>query len=172
MDANGVLNGRGGSSAVDEVGTVEDLGVSMRVQDQRWWEPKNSSKAYKQRVLRDYLLHIMNRAFAVAAQAEGVGHVSAAILAEVEGVFALMWVLWVAVRYDHLGQGEAIEGRTGLAAFILIAVGEIVEDDAFAVVKADVDIPILPGDLAAVDFERDAFGLGDVDGFDIRSVTL
>ena len=73
-----------------------------------------------------------------------------------------MRVLWVTVRYHHFCQGEPIEDSALLA---VVVVGYVIEDDAFAVVEADVEVPILPGNLAVVDCKGDSGRLGDVERF-------
>ena len=83
-------------------------------------------------------VHIVDGAFAVAAEGEGVGHVAAAVLAEVEGMFALVRVFGVAVWDDHFGEGEAVEDGADFA-FSFVEVGDVVQDDAFAVVEPNVD---------------------------------
>ena len=50
-------------------------------------------------------VHVMDRAFAVAAESKGIGHIAASVLTQVEGVLSLMRVLRVAVRDHHFGQG-------------------------------------------------------------------
>ena len=47
-------------------------------------------------------VHVVDCTFAVASKCQRVGHVSATVLAKVERMFALMRVLWVAVR-NNLG---------------------------------------------------------------------
>jgi hypothetical protein len=44
---------------------------------------------------------------------------------------------------------------------------DIGQDDALPVVEADVEVPFLPVDGAAVQFERHTFGLGDVNWLEI-----
>ena len=112
-------------------------------------------------------IHVVDSALAVTSQGKTVGHVAATVFPQVEGVFAVVRMFRVAVRDDHLSKGEAVED-TPFGA--VIVVGDVVEHDAFAVVEADVDLPILPFDDAVLDGERDAFGLGDVDGFEVFAV--
>ena len=49
-------------------------------------------------------IHVVNRSFTVTAQCQTVGHVASTVFAKVEGVLPLVWMFWVAVWYDHLGQ--------------------------------------------------------------------
>ena len=112
-------------------------------------------------------VHVMDCALAVTSQGETVGHVATAVFTQVEGVFAVVWVFRVTVGDDHLGEGEAVEDAPFGA---LIVVGNVIEDDAFPVVEADVNLPILPFDDAVLDGEGDTFGLGDVDGLEVFAV--
>ena len=113
-------------------------------------------------------IHVVNCAFAVAAEGEAVGHVATAIFAKVEGVFAVMGMFRVAVGDDHFGEGEAVEDASFGAS---VVVGDVTKDDAFAVVEADVDFPVLPVDDAAVDFKGNAVWLGDVYGLEVFSIS-
>ena len=112
-------------------------------------------------------VHVVDGALTVTSQSETVGHVAAAVFTQVEGMFAVMWVFRVAVGDNHFGEGEAVEDAPFGA---LIIVSDVVEDDAFAVVEADVDLPILPFDEPVLDGERDAFRLSDVDWFEVLAV--
>jgi hypothetical protein len=113
-------------------------------------------------------VHVVNGSLAVTAQRQAVGHVSTTVFTQIEGVLALMRVLRVAVRHDHLGQRQAVhDGPDG--AFVVE--GNVVQHDALPVVESDVDVPLLPVDHPSIHFERDALGLGDVDGLDIRSIS-
>ena len=79
----------------------------------------------------------------------------------------MMRMLGVTVGYDHFCQGKPVEDWSFVA---FVVVGDVVQDDAFAVVEADVDFPILPVDDPAVHSEGYAFRLGDVDWFQIFSI--
>lgn len=113
---------------------------------------------------RELGVQVVDRALAVAPQRQAVGHVAGAVLALVKRVLALVRVLWVSVGDDHFGQGEAVEDGPHVA---LVVEGDVVEHDALAVVEADVELPVLPLDLPAVELEGDALGLGDVDGLQV-----
>jgi hypothetical protein len=54
-------------------------------------------------------IKVLDRPLAVAAHAERVGHVARAILAQVKSVLAVMRVVRVAVRDDHLGKRDTPE---------------------------------------------------------------
>lgn len=95
-------------------------------------------------------VHVVNGAFAVTAETQTIGHVSATIFAEIEGVLALMRVLGVAVWHDHFGQRQTVEDWTDIA---LVVEGDVVQHDTFLVVEADVQVPLLPRDLAASHLE-------------------
>jgi hypothetical protein len=45
---------------------------------------------------------VLNRSFAITAHAERIRHVARTILAQVKGVLAVMRVVRVAIRDDHL----------------------------------------------------------------------
>ena len=109
-------------------------------------------------------VHVVDRALAVAAQCEGVGHVAAAVLAQIESVFALVRAFGVAVGDDHFGERHAPECGSDFAA---VVVCDIRQNNTFSVVEADVDGPVLPLEGAAVDAEGDSFGLGDVQRLDV-----
>ena len=85
-------------------------------------------------------------------------------------MFTVVWVLGVSVGDDHFCQRQAVEDRPD---FILgfVKVGYVVENDALAVVEADMDGPVLPLDYAVFDRKGDTFWLCDVDGFQVRSET-
>src|SRR5262245_56438929 len=81
-------------------------------------------------------IHVVDRTFAIAAQAKGIGHVTTAVLPQIEGMFTLMRMLWIAVRNNHFSEGNAPEDGTFDTFVVECDVGE---HDAFAVVEADVD---------------------------------
>lgn len=86
------------------------------------------------------------------------------VLSKIKRVLAVVRVLGISIRHNHLGEGDAIECATFLT---LVIEGNVVQDDTLAVVEADMDLPFLPADCAAVDGKRYATGLRDVDGLDI-----
>jgi len=81
-------------------------------------------------------------------------------------MFTLVWVLRVAVRHDHLAEGKAVEDGPVLS-FDFIEILDVVQDDAFTVVEAYVNVPVLPVDDTVVDLEAYAFGLRDVYGLEV-----
>lgn len=95
-------------------------------------------------------VHVVDCAFAVAAEGEAVSHIATTVFTEIEGVFTVMGVFGVTVGDYHFGEGEAVEDAS-FGAFVVV--GDVVEDDTFTVVEADVDFPVLPVDDAAVDFK-------------------
>jgi hypothetical protein len=109
----------------------------------------------------------MDCALAVAAKGETVGHVATTILAKIKSMLALVGMLGVSVRDNHLGQRKTIENISDVA---LVIVGDIVEDDTLTVVKTDVDVPVLPFNRASLNFKGDALWLCDVDWLQVRSV--
>jgi hypothetical protein len=46
----------------------------------------------------------LDGSLAVTTHAERIGHITGTILAQVEGVLAVMRVIGIAVWYDHLGE--------------------------------------------------------------------
>jgi hypothetical protein len=64
---------------------------------------ESDSLADKRRV------QVLDRALAVAAHSERVGHVTCTILAQVKGVFTVMRMVGVAVWHDHLSERDAPE---------------------------------------------------------------
>lgn len=114
-------------------------------------------------------VHVVDAAFAVTAQAQRVGHVAAAVFAQVERVLALMRVLRVAVWNHHLGERKSVEDWSKFV-LDLVEIGDVAENNAFSVVETYVDGPVLPFNDTAIDLEAHAFWLGDVDGFDVGSV--
>lgn len=140
----GVLEEDAGVFFVDADGVLDRLGVAGAV--------------------HKVCVQVVDRALAVAAESEGVGHVTAAVLAEVESVFALVRVIGVTVWDDHLGEGETVEAVTHGALVVELDVGE---DDTLTVVEADVGGPVLPLDGAAIHLEGHALGLGDLDWLEV-----
>lgn len=117
---------------------------------------------------RELGIHVVNGALAVAAKGQAVGHVASTILTLVKSVLAVVGGLGVTVWDDHFGERKSVEDGADGA---LVVEGDVVEHDAFSVVEADVELPVLPLNLPAGKLERNTFGLGDVDGLQIGAVT-
>lgn len=111
-------------------------------------------------------VHIMDGPLAVAPQRQAIGHVATSILSEIKGMFPLVRVFRVAVWDHHLCQRETVEDRTNMA---LVVECDVVQNNSLAVVKADMDIPVLPCNFPALDLERDTLRLSDVNRLDIVS---
>ena len=111
-------------------------------------------------------VHVVDGTLAVAAKAQAVGHVASTILTQIKSMLPLVRVLRIAVRYNHLREGQAPENRPYVA---LVVESDIAQDDTLAIVEANVNTPVLPVDNTAINFERDAFRLGDVDGLQVCS---
>lgn len=81
-------------------------------------------------------------------------------------MLALMRMLRIPIRHDHLRQAQPVENRSmpGLDAVID---GDIIENNAFAVVEADVQVPILPVEFTATERKRNALWLRDIEGLDV-----
>lgn len=103
---------------------------------------------------------------AVTSQLEGVGHETGTILTDIESVLLVMGSLGVSVGDDHLDNTNAVEEGT-LAALVLVLETDVGEDDALAVVEANVHLVAGPEDLVAAEAERDTLGLGDADGLQL-----
>ena len=98
---------------------------------------------------------------AVAAQGQRVGVVAEPELARVEGGLAGGPVdAGVAVRDHELGDRHAPRDRA-LGAVVVEA--DVVDDEALALAVAEPEAPALPADLPAVDLERGALGLDDLE---------
>jgi len=110
-------------------------------------------------------IKILDGSLAVTACLQRVGHQTHAILANIECMLPVVRKIRIAVRDDHLGNTEAIEHH---AASLLVHVVDrhIRDNDSFTVVKSDVHLVARPGKLVAVHGERDALGLGDIDGLE------
>ena len=113
-------------------------------------------------------VQVVDRALAVAAEGEAVGHVAPAILSEVEGVLALMGMLGVAIRHHHFRQREAVKGASLVA---LVIVGDVAQDDALFVVEADVNLPVLPLHYPSIHFEGYPLWLSNVDWLQIFAIS-
>lgn len=113
-------------------------------------------------------VHVMDRAFAVAAQGEAVGHVATTILSEVKSMLPVVRMFRVAVWDNHLRERYPPENRS-LGALVVIRY--VRENDAFAVIEANMDFPILPADRVTVNCEADSFGLCDVNRLEVLSET-
>ena len=112
-------------------------------------------------------VHIVNGTLAVTSESQAVSHVTSTVLAKVESMFPLMRVLRVSVWDNHLRERQPIKGGS-LVAFVIVR--DVVEHNAFTVVEAHVDAPILPVNNTTIDLERHAFRLSDVDWLDIFPV--
>jgi hypothetical protein len=109
----------------------------------------------------------MNGTLAVAAQGETVGHIPTTILTEIKSVLSLVRVLGVTIRNNHLRKGESPEDRADIA---LVVECDIVQYDTLAVIKSNVDIPVLPVNTSAIYLEGNSLWLGNVDRLDIGAV--
>jgi hypothetical protein len=101
---------------------------------------------------------------AVAAELQRRGHEPETPLADVERGPAVVVGGGVPVRDDHLGEGEPVRDRPEAAA---VDDADGVQDQPFPVVEAQSQPPVLPGEQVAVERERDAVGLADVQRLDL-----
>ena len=95
---------------------------------------------------------VVDRAQAIAAQRQRVGHHPEAVLAEVEGVLAVGGLLGIGVGNEHLRNRPAIKDGTSV-------VGDRIEHETFAGVEPDVQRPLLPADVVPGHGEARAVGL-------------
>ena len=109
-------------------------------------------------------IHITDLAQAVAAQLERGGHVAQPPLADVVGGAPVVVEAGVPVRHDHLGEGHPV-GDVPFGAVVVVA--DLMDHRALAVVEGEPETPVLPTDHVAVDLERRAVGLGDVQRLDV-----
>lgn len=112
-------------------------------------------------------IHVVDSALAVTAEGQTVRHISTTILTEIERMLSLVGMIGVSVRNDHLSKGESVKHGADIAPIIK---RDVVEDNAFFVVEAHVDVPFLPVDDPTVNFERYSLGLSDMNGFNIIPV--
>ena len=109
-----------------------------------------------------HAVEIMDVTAAIAAELERIGQAANAVLADIEGILAEVTVAWVAVGHDHFSDRGAVEQRPQRVA---IAPADVVQDQAFAGIEFDVQMPVRPSHLIAIDAEGRAVGLADVEGF-------
>jgi hypothetical protein len=74
----------------------------------------------------------------------------------------------ISIWYDHLGETRSIHNRA-ISTLVSIKVLNRREDDPFAVVEADVKLPVLPRDLVPRESETDSERLRNRERFEIRS---
>lgn len=110
----------------------------------------------------------MDSTLAIASQAEAVCHVTTTILTEIKSMLSLMRVLRVAIWHHHLGQRHSPENWPFRA---LVIECDVVENNAFAVVETNVNLPVDPLHDVSIDLERNAFRLCDIDGLEICAET-
>ncbi len=96
---------------------------------------------------------------AVAAELQRGGHEAQAPLADVERGPPVVIGGGVPVRDDHLGEREPVRDRPEAAA---VAEPYGVQDQSLAVVEAQAQLPVLPGQLPAAQREGHSVGLADV----------
>lgn len=86
-------------------------------------------------------IEVVNDTLAVAAESQRVGKVTSTVFTEIKGVLALVRVLGVAIRHNHLRERKTVEDGTLNA---LVVEGDVVENDTLLVVEANVELPVLP----------------------------
>jgi hypothetical protein len=82
-------------------------------------------------------------------------------------VFAVMRMLGVTVWYNHFRQRETVEDWSNIS---FVIESDVIEHNAFTVVEANVDTPVLPLDGASIHFERHTIRLSDMDWLNVCPV--
>ena len=113
-------------------------------------------------VVVDHAVQVGDLAEAVAAEFQGVGEQPDAVLALVEHQLAVVHRAGVAVGDEHLAQARAVDDAAAVVA-------DPVQHQALAGGEADPQVPLLPGQVVAVDAEARALVLGDVQWLDVRA---
>lgn len=108
-------------------------------------------------------VHVVDSTLAVTAEGQAVGQVTTTVLAQIEGMLALVRVLRAAVGNNHLSKRETVHDGANLA---LIIEAKVAEDETFSVVETNVHLPVLPVDVTALETEGDTLWLGNVDWLD------
>src|SRR5205823_2949416 len=91
-------------------------------------------------------VEVADHSQAVAAHAERVHHRAHAVLADVEGVLAIILLSGIAVGHHHLAYGSS---RQDGPIHPLVVVADFVQHHALARRVADAEAPVLPADLPA-----------------------
>ena len=107
-------------------------------------------------VVGDDGVEVGDVAEAVAAQLQRVGAAGEHVLAVVEVVLPEPHGRRVGVRHHHLGHGRPVDDRPPVER-------DLVQRDALALVEPDPQVPLAPPHPVALDRERPALGLGDLD---------
>jgi hypothetical protein len=89
---------------------------------------------------------------AVTPKAKVVRIDARTIVSKVKRSFTWVRCARIAVRHKHLRQGETIEQTPAIVV-------DIVQSEAFAVVEANPECPLLPRDLLSFNYERRTFRL-------------
>ena len=108
-------------------------------------------------------IEVTDLAEAVAAEFQGGRHETEAPLADVECCSAVMVFAMISVRHHHLGKRQPV-GHRALAT--TVAVGDGVQGHPLAMVETHAQRPVLPGQLVALEGERGAVRLGDLQGLE------
>ena len=101
---------------------------------------------------------------AIAAEFELVRELAKAELARIEGAFGKMLRRRIGIGNRHLRYAGAMDDRAQPAA---VAKAELVEDEPFPRREADAELPVLPGDVPAVDDEARPVGLDNLERLQI-----
>ena len=103
---------------------------------------------------------------AVAAEGKGVGQRADAVLAGVEGVLAVVVLAGVTVGNDHVRKRGPVDDGPNSS---LVVVTDVVDHQPFPGSETDAQAPLLPGDTVPVNLDASAFGLHDLQGFEVLS---
>lgn len=113
-------------------------------------------------------VHIVNNTFTIASKRKTIRHTTSTVFPEVKGMLPVMGILRVPVRDDHLRQRQTVENASFIA---LVVVRDIIQNNAFPIVEANMNFPVLPFNNPAINSKRDTLGLSNVDWFQIFPVT-
>ena len=115
----------------------------------------------------EHRVDIDDLAQAVAAELQRGGHEPEAPLADVIRSPAVVVERGIPVRNHHLGERHPVGD---VAPDAVVVVRNLVDDRALAIVEAEAHRPVLPAQLGAVDCERRALGLGDVQRLEVGAL--
>jgi hypothetical protein len=116
----------------------------------------------------DPSVKVLDDAEAIASESEIVGGGTGSAFTEIVRRLAMVRRSRIAVRDSHLSESQAVKDGSAVVA-------DISEDGAFAIIKGQAELPLLPGDdfvVFGIDGEADALGLRDVQRFEILSERL
>ena len=103
----------------------------------------------------------MNSTLAVAAQFQGICHVTGTILTHVKGVLPVVRGFRVTIRNNHLDNANTVKQGT-IAVLVRVMHSDVGDNNTLTVVEANVHFVSSPGELIASYLERHTLGLGNI----------